>query len=265
MNDRIAQDFANWAPHYDADDERRWTRQVCSAFAAAAERVGPPGRRLLDIGCGTGTSALAFADFGYTVTGCDIAPEMLAIARRKPGADRLRLIVADLRCLPDLGHHDVITAVNDPFSHLLTDDEFRMALRGAARHLAPGGILLFDQHPLTAYLAVCGDATVTERPDHVLIRRTRRDRTSAYDVFTVCLDRFTHTTSDKDWSRTTLRLNLRHRTPEHVDRLVAEAGLEPLPRVPLDATATETTGPARVVLHVARAQHDPWRPGAQDS
>lgn len=256
MTDRIAQDFADWAPHYDRDDERTWTRRVCSAFAAAAAGAGVPGRRLLDLGCGTGTSALTFADFGYAVTGCDIAPEMLAIARRKPGADRLCLVVADLRRLPDLGDHDVVTAVNDPFSHLLTDDEFRLALRGVARHLVRGGVLVFDQHPLAAYRAVCGDVTVTESPDHILIRRTRPDRTSAHDVFTVCLDRFTRATSGADWTRSTVHLNLRHRTPEHVDRLITEAGLEPAGRIPLDATATQTTGSARTVLHVARARGD---------
>lgn len=47
------------------------------------------GRRVLDVGCGTGRTAAALtARFGCTVTGVDPSPEMLAIAReRAPATD----------------------------------------------------------------------------------------------------------------------------------------------------------------------------------
>jgi 2-polyprenyl-3-methyl-5-hydroxy-6-metoxy-1,4-benzoquinol methylase len=41
-----------------------------------------PGSRLLDAGCGSGQYAVAFAQLGYRVTAIDLAPEMIARARR---------------------------------------------------------------------------------------------------------------------------------------------------------------------------------------
>jgi SAM-dependent methyltransferase len=46
-------------------------------------RLFPAGARLLDLGCGTGEDALFLASRGYSVTGVDVAPGMIACAREK--------------------------------------------------------------------------------------------------------------------------------------------------------------------------------------
>ncbi len=48
-----------------------------------------PGRRALDLGTGTGSLALGFAAHGLDVTGLDIAPELLEIARHRASAQGL--------------------------------------------------------------------------------------------------------------------------------------------------------------------------------
>jgi ubiquinone/menaquinone biosynthesis C-methylase UbiE len=45
--------------------------------------VGPAPQDVLDVGCGTGFLALRFAELGHTVTGIDLAPQMIDQARRK--------------------------------------------------------------------------------------------------------------------------------------------------------------------------------------
>jgi predicted RNA methylase len=45
--------------------------------------VAAPGKRILDIGCGTGKVSLACATWGSTVIGVDSNPEMLEVARSK--------------------------------------------------------------------------------------------------------------------------------------------------------------------------------------
>ena len=44
---------------------------------------------ILDIGCGTGSHALPFADMGYAVTGVDISEDMLEIARKKASDQKI--------------------------------------------------------------------------------------------------------------------------------------------------------------------------------
>ena len=44
------------------------------------------GRRVLDLGCGTGRHAIPLAAAGAVVTAVDFSEQMLAAARRKPGA-----------------------------------------------------------------------------------------------------------------------------------------------------------------------------------
>jgi len=69
------------------------------------------GTRVLDAGCGAGGAAVMARERGAIVSGCDISPAMLAIAReRLPGAD-LRL--AELENLPfEDAAFDAVIAIN---------------------------------------------------------------------------------------------------------------------------------------------------------
>jgi SAM-dependent methyltransferase len=124
----------------------RWTRRLL----AAARSAGLDGDRLLDVGCGTGLSFLPMLDRGWTVTGCDISPEMLRIAAAKTEG-RARLELADMADLPDLGSFDLIWAVNDAVNYLLDDRELVATLRGMRRNLAARGVVVFDANTLTTY------------------------------------------------------------------------------------------------------------------
>jgi len=67
-------------------------------YAAMAEEFGA--RSVLDVGCGTGTLACLLAGRGLEVTAIDPAAASLAVARRKPGADRVRWLYTDAAGLP---------------------------------------------------------------------------------------------------------------------------------------------------------------------
>jgi SAM-dependent methyltransferase len=125
----------------------RWTGRLLATAAAA----GLSGDRLLDVGCGTGLSFLPMLDRGWTVTGCDISPGMLAIAAAK-SEGRARLELADMTDLPDFGGgFDLIWAVNDAVNYLLADPKLVAALTGIRRNLAMGGVVVFDANTLTTY------------------------------------------------------------------------------------------------------------------
>lgn len=110
-----------------------------------AARCGSP---ILELACGTGRVLLPLARQEYQITGVDISPAMLDMARRKLAAEhvaeRVTLVEQDMRLL-DLGgcFNLVLIAVNS-FSHILSPDDQLKTLARIRRHLNPGGLLLLD-------------------------------------------------------------------------------------------------------------------------
>jgi ubiquinone/menaquinone biosynthesis C-methylase UbiE len=138
---RAATTYNAAADHFDDEPLAFWAR----LGRRTIERLAPPpGARILDIGCGTGASALPAAEavgLAGRVIGVDLAERLLEIARRK--AERLRLsnvelVAADMEHLayPN-GHFDAIVSV---FSLFFVPDMVAV-LRDLWRMLRPGGRL----------------------------------------------------------------------------------------------------------------------------
>lgn len=62
-------------------------RRDLDLYLAMADDLGA--RRVLDLGCGTGTLALLLAERGVEVVGVDPAAGSLRVAQTKAGADRV--------------------------------------------------------------------------------------------------------------------------------------------------------------------------------
>jgi 2-polyprenyl-3-methyl-5-hydroxy-6-metoxy-1,4-benzoquinol methylase len=60
-------------------------RHFCDFANLAVALALPPGARILDVGCGSGWLCEYFARFGYSVTGIDISPELIAMAYERLG------------------------------------------------------------------------------------------------------------------------------------------------------------------------------------
>jgi SAM-dependent methyltransferase len=98
---------------------------------------------ILDIGCGTGTFASLLAASGLDVVGVDPAAASLAIARRKPSADRVRWIQSNATDLPPL-QVDLVTMTGNVAQVFLGDDEWNAVLRVARHSLRRGGRIVFE-------------------------------------------------------------------------------------------------------------------------
>jgi SAM-dependent methyltransferase len=134
------------------------------------ERHGLTGKRLLDVGCGTGTSFLPMLARDWEVTGCDISPAMLGHAQEKAGG-AVELVVADMLDLPEFGEFDLVWALDDAINYLLSPEELGRALAGMRVNLGPTGLLLFDVNELQAYRTFFAETTVVEREGRRLIWR----------------------------------------------------------------------------------------------
>lgn len=110
-------------------------------YAALADEIGAG--RVLDLGCGTGTLTRLLASPGRAAVGIDPDPEMLRVARQRPGAGNV-----DWR----LGHSDSadpggadLAVMSGHVAQVFRDDAaWRTALHDLHRALVPGGTLAFE-------------------------------------------------------------------------------------------------------------------------
>jgi SAM-dependent methyltransferase len=123
---------------YDALDANRSDLDV---YADDVRRLGA--RQVLDVGCGTGTFALILVGRGLEVTGVDPAAGSLAVARTKPGADRVRWIHGDATSLPPM-QVDVATMTGNVAQAIVEPPDWEGTLRGVHAALRPGGHLVFE-------------------------------------------------------------------------------------------------------------------------
>jgi predicted TPR repeat methyltransferase len=140
--DYVAQLFDQYADSFDAHLTEDLGYRVPQLLRALLDGLGEPrsGMRVLDLGCGTGLSGLAFRDCAAHLAGVDLSPRMIERARARGVYDELAVgeVVGALRARE--AHWDLLIAA-DVFVYL---GDLAAVLRAAARSLRPGGRLLFS-------------------------------------------------------------------------------------------------------------------------
>jgi len=131
-------DRARLAALYDPLDPDRSDLEV---YADIVAELGA--RRLIDLGCGTGTFALMLAGRGIRVTAVDPDEDAVAVARHKEGADAVEWVVGDASDLAPLSAN-VVTMTANVAQYFLTDAEWDAALAAIREALLPRGHLVFE-------------------------------------------------------------------------------------------------------------------------
>ncbi|MDX5329612.1 MAG: class I SAM-dependent methyltransferase [Caulobacteraceae bacterium] len=149
--DRISRKYAQDAIADQAGYER--------TLARTRERL-PPDSRVLELGCGTGSTALRLADAAGTYLATDLSPGMIAIAQEKLSATPVsglafQVATAEAEALQP-GAFDVVLGFN--YLHMVRD--VPATLRRICALTAPGGLFisktpcLGDMNPLLSRVAL---------------------------------------------------------------------------------------------------------------
>ncbi|WP_166238438.1 class I SAM-dependent DNA methyltransferase [Paenibacillus turpanensis] len=109
----------------------------------------------VDLGCGTGNVSIPLAQLGWNVTGIDLSPAMINVARRKAAVAAGAMKAAggsaafeegDMRSWAPERPADFVFSFCDCLNYLRYDRDVRDTFRAVYEGLAPGGRFVFDLH-----------------------------------------------------------------------------------------------------------------------
>lgn len=188
------------------------------------ERYGSRAHKVVDLACGTGNTTLPFARKGYEITGVDIAPAMLALARQK--ADQAGLKVAlleqDMRELELPGPVDLATCYHDGLNYITAPTDLAKVLARVYRYLKPGGLFIFDLVVVNKLSVAGGDTTFFDDADLSLIWDTSYDKEQ--DIWEVTLTGFVR--KGDLYEKFAEVHREKHYAREEIEPLLAAAGFE---------------------------------------
>ena len=126
---------ARYAAEYDAWHANFMDTEGALTALAKLARDGPA----LEFGSGTGRLAVPLAELGLDVSAIEIAPEMVARMKAKPGGDRVRVMVGDMTRARLDQRFSLVYAGHSTLMQLPDQQAQVTCFRNAARHLVPGG------------------------------------------------------------------------------------------------------------------------------
>lgn len=151
----------------------RWycqaTLQTPEVLIFVKHKADITGRRVLDIGCGAGRTAIFLSRWTDAYTACDYSAGMIDRARAHvPDARFVHCDVRDMSVFAD-GEFDTTFFLNNGLDSLDHDDRLR-AFAEIKRVLAPGGLFAFSSHNRDHRLARL-QPTLKPTPDPFMLAR----------------------------------------------------------------------------------------------
>jgi len=145
----VSDDYAVLAPIYESLGMAAYAEVMTPHLFDYAQSNDWMGRRIVEIGCGTGASVRWLANRGYNITGIDNSPAMLKAARESISNQGIsfQLYEGDLRALNDLHDIDLVLAL-DVLNDLNSLRDLEAAFAAVASILPADKLFIFDLHTI---------------------------------------------------------------------------------------------------------------------
>ncbi len=246
--------YAALSRFYDALGMSEFALHAMPSILQFAQQNDWIGRRVVDLGCGTGGSVRWLASQGYNITAIDPSPAMLTAARRSIDSRGVALqwVQGDVRALESVTEIDLVLSI-DTINELNNVKDLETCFTTVARALMPDKWFIFDLHTLEGLAA-----------DHNTSRVLRADE----DITAVISSTFDHERQMRQdtwllfhaegdlWTRDTATRTRRGFPVQVVTALLARTGFEVVGLVSTTFTPVMPTAPntPRVLVFARRTR-----------
>ena len=150
---------SSYAGHYDQlYAEKDYGRETALIEETANRYASNKPRKIIDIGCGTGSHSLLLAAAGFEMTGIDRSESMIALAQSKvanlPIGSRPVFKCASIQDFQLEAKADMAIMMFAVISYLTTNEDLLEGLKNIRANLAAGALLVFDFWSGPAVLSV---------------------------------------------------------------------------------------------------------------
>lgn len=133
-------EYLNIYSHRSLNEADEFAKTLTDAFRF------PESCKTLDLACGAGRHAIAFACLGHDVTAIDISQSLLDEAHRETAKQKLKInyLNADIRTFKSADKFHLVLNVFTSFGYSEKDEENFSVFRTAENNLKDGGSFVFD-------------------------------------------------------------------------------------------------------------------------
>lgn len=169
-NSTNSKGYGDFAEAYDALTVVVPYDELADYYSGIIRRM-TSGRRVLDIGCGTGNLTVRLARKGFELVGMDASADMLKYAAQKSSEITWLCRGMDSMAEPDLDGFgvkaDAVISTLDSINHLPDKAAVERCFRAAAGSLESGGAFVFDVNTVYKHREVLGGNTFVYDVDGV--------------------------------------------------------------------------------------------------
>ena len=135
--------YKNFAKVYDKFMQHCDYDEWAKLIEGLIEESKVEGKKLLDLGCGTGETLIRLKK-NYECSGLDLSADMLTIANKKLKNKGVKLFLGDMREFNTGEKYDIIISLFDTVNHLTSIEDLDDLMKSIKDSLNPEGVYIFD-------------------------------------------------------------------------------------------------------------------------